>query len=148
MDIPRLGKQPPRYTFFLNPYADVRFTKCPKCSSKAKQTKLPLVIHVDEGGIIAVNRTCRYCPGCDLLIAHQDEIEANLAALFEMRAPEVIGNDYLVVGTLDRPDWKRGITGTMTIGETIEALHDFEDVVRFEPPPGWIRTGRNGKHPG
>ena len=29
-ELPRLGKQPPRYTFFLNPYADVRFSKCPE----------------------------------------------------------------------------------------------------------------------
>jgi predicted signal transduction protein with EAL and GGDEF domain len=147
MDIPRLGKQPPRYTFFLNPYTDVRFTKCPICGSKARQKKLPLVVHVDEGGMIAVNKTCRYCAGCDLLIAHQDEIKANLGALFEMRAAEVVGDDYLVIGTLDRPDWKRGITGTTTVEEAIEALHDFKNVVRFEPPPGWIRTGHNGEHP-
>ena len=31
--IPRLGKQPPRYRFFLNPYRDVRFSKCPQCSN-------------------------------------------------------------------------------------------------------------------
>jgi len=27
--ISRLGKQPSRYRFFLNPYTDVRFTTCP-----------------------------------------------------------------------------------------------------------------------
>jgi hypothetical protein len=37
MDIPRLGKQPPRYTFFLNPYTDARFSKCPKCEGKTGQ---------------------------------------------------------------------------------------------------------------
>jgi hypothetical protein len=30
-----------------------------------------------------------------LLIAHQDELEAQLVALFEERDPSVIGNDYL-----------------------------------------------------
>ena len=42
--LPRLGKQPPRHTFFLNPYTDARFSKCPKCEGKTRQKKLPLVI--------------------------------------------------------------------------------------------------------
>jgi len=43
----QLGKLPPSYRFFLNPYSDVRFTNCPQCTSKMHQRKLPLVIHVD-----------------------------------------------------------------------------------------------------
>jgi len=139
--IPRLGKQPPRYRFFLNPYADVRFTSCPQCGGKTKQKKLPLMIHIDEGGMMSLNKTCRYCLDCDLLIAHQDELEAQLAHDFQARAPSVVGNDYLVIGTLDRPDWRRGKMGTMTVQDAIDALHDFKDVLRFEPPPGWVRTG-------
>jgi len=68
---PRLGKQPPRYRFFLNPYTDVRFTTCPQCRGKTSQRKLPLVIHIDPLQLVALNKTCRYCPRCDLLIAHQ-----------------------------------------------------------------------------
>ncbi len=30
----QLGKQPPRYRFFLNPYEDMRFTRCPQCDNK------------------------------------------------------------------------------------------------------------------
>src|SRR6266700_5615395 len=73
---PRRGKQPPRYRFFLNPYTDVRFTTCPQCRGKTSQRKLPLVIHIDPMQLVALNKTCRYCPRCDLLIAHQDELEA------------------------------------------------------------------------
>ena len=138
--LPKLGKQSRRFTFFLNPYTDVRFTKCPKCGGKTGQKKLPLAIHVDEHGLVALNKTCRYCSGCELLIAHQDEIEANLTSLFQRLAPEIIGNGYLVVGTLDRSDWKRGITGTSTTAELIEALHDFDDMVRYEPlRPTWSK---------
>jgi len=32
---------------------------------------------------------------CDLLIVHQDEIEAFLAAFFGQTKPEIVGNDYL-----------------------------------------------------
>jgi hypothetical protein len=46
---PRLGKLPPLYKLFLNPYTDVRFTSsCPGCSGKTRQRKLPLAIHVHD----------------------------------------------------------------------------------------------------
>ncbi len=77
----RLGKQPPRHYFFLNPYQDARFTSCPKCGGKTKLRKLSLVIHVEGPILLSLNKTCRYCLYCDLLIAHQDELEAQLAGL-------------------------------------------------------------------
>ena len=138
-ELPKFGKRSRRYVFFLNPYTDARFTSCPKCGRKTRQKKLPLAIHVDKGGLIALNKTCRHCPGCELLIAHQDEIESNLASLFDTLAPEVIGNDYLVVGTLDRPNWKRGVLGQTTLEQTIGSLLDFKDMVRFELSRGWVR---------
>src|SRR5437763_4648080 len=68
--VTQLGKQPPRYRFFLNPYEDVRSTKCPQCDNKMHQRKLPLVIHVDPMQILSLNKTCRYCPSviCSLHI--------------------------------------------------------------------------------
>lgn len=129
----RLGKQPPRYRFFLNPYTDVRFTSCPQCGNRTRQRKLPLVIHVDPLNPVAINKTCRYCPTCDLLIAHKNEIEQQLAWLFASRDPTLIGNDYLVIGTQDRADWRRGMKTPLTIQEMLHSLHDFEEVLRFEP---------------
>ncbi len=139
MKIARLGKQPPRYTFFLNPYTDARFTNCPKCGGKTRQKKLPLVIHVEGFAMISLNQTCRYCPDCDLLISHRDEIETQLTHHLRVRTSAGIGNDYLVIGTLDRTDWQKGKSGTITTQETIQALHDFEDVVQFRPLDGWRR---------
>jgi hypothetical protein len=132
----RLGKQPPRYRFFLNPYPDVRFTSCPKCRKRTKQRKVPLVIHVDPRNLVSINKTCRYCSTCDLLIAHQDEVEQQLALLFARHDPAMIGNDYLVIGTQDRADWRRGTTTPLTIQEMLDSLHDFEEVLRFEPAYG------------
>lgn len=137
MGNPRIGKQPPRHTFFLNPYTDARFTKCPKCSHKTGQKKLPLVIHVDEWGLISLNKTCRYCSRCDLLIAHKDEIDAQLAHLFERQDPRLVGNDYLVIGTLDRADWKRGTSEQLTLEKLVQALHDFKNMVQFKLVGGW-----------
>lgn len=133
----RLGKQPPRYYFFLNPYQDVRFTSCPKCGGKTKVRKFPLVIHIDGPMLLSLNKTCRFCPYCDLLIAHQNELEGELVAVFQERNPEMIGNDYLVLGTVDRPVWQRGTRGDLTPQEMLDNLHDFKDYWKFEPGPRW-----------
>ena len=87
----QLGKLSPRHNFFLNPYSDARFSRCPQCEAKTGQKKVPLVIHVDPHYPLILNYTCRYCAKCDLLIAHQNEIEGYLAQMFSQRAPEVIG---------------------------------------------------------
>ena len=87
-----------------------------------------------------LNKSCRLCPGCDLLIVHQDELEAQLAIAFGQRAPEVVGNDYLVLGTLDRTDWRRGTKGQLMVGDLFEHLHDFADVRRLELARGWTRA--------
>ena len=138
----RLGELAPYFKFFLNPYSDMRFTgSCPGCSAKTKQRKLPLAIHVDDWGIVVLNKTCRFCPTCDLLIAHQNEVEGNLAQLFEQTTPEVIGNDYLVMGTVEREYWRRGLNEPMTIGDIVESLHDFKDYLQYEPASRWEFTG-------
>jgi hypothetical protein len=136
----RLGKQPPRYRFFLNPYTDARFTTCPHCGEKTRVRKLPLVIHIDPMHLVALNKTCRYCTRCDLPIAHQDQLQAWLAAFFGHQQPEVVGNPYLVVGTEDRAAWRRGTQTPLTIPAMLEHLHDFVEVVRFEPAPRWGRA--------
>ena len=137
--VARLGKQPPRYRFFLNPYRDVRFSKCPQCSNKMGQRKLPLFIHIDPGQPLLLNKTCRYCYHCDLLIAHQDELDEIITRAFTDLNPEIVGNQYLVIGTLDRADGKRIDQLKLSIDATIEALHDFKEVVIFKPMGGWGR---------
>ena len=132
----RIGKLPPKYTFILNPYTDARFTRCPGCDQRMRQRKLPLLIHIDPMHLIALNYTCRYCPNCDLLIAHQDEIEGLLAALFAEREPSVIGNDYLVLGTVERQAWREGVKQPKDIQEMLEHLHDFKEVHTIRPA-GW-----------
>jgi len=133
------GKLPPRYRFVLNPYEDVRFSSCPNCNRKTRLRKVPLLIHVDPMNPVALNKSCRYCPDCDLLIVHQDELEAQLAALFSTHKPEVVGNDYLVIGTLDRADWQRGRKTPFAAGKLLDILHDFKEVVKIEVDRGGWR---------
>jgi hypothetical protein len=136
----RVSKLPKLYKFILNPYSDARFTRCPKCEGKTRQKKLPLVIHVAPLFPLVLNKTCRYCPGCDILIAHQDELESLLVAMFEQRAPEAIGNDYLVLGTFSRADWRRGVKDPYLVKEMLDHLHEFKAYLTVEPSSyGWVR---------
>jgi hypothetical protein len=135
---PFFGELPARYRFFLNPYSDVRFTRCPQCEAKTSQKKVPLMIHVDPHYPINLNYTCRYCPKCDILIAHRDEIEGHLQRLFSERAPEVIGNDYMVMGTTERAYWKEGFTKPHFPSETLANLHGFKEYLSFERVGGWL----------
>lgn len=132
----RIGKLPPKYTFILNPYAEYRFTRCPGCDQKMKQRKLPLWIHVDPMNPVMLNKTCRYCPDCDLLIAHQDDLETLLAQLFSQHDPSIIGNDYLVLGTLERQAWRESLKQPKSTPDMLEHLHGFEEVLTVKVQPG------------
>jgi hypothetical protein len=112
-----------------------------------------LLIHVDPRNPVCLNKTCRYCPRCDLLIAHQDEVEEQLAALFGERQPELVGNAYLVLGTLDPEVWERGRHTPLTIPEMMNNLHDWVDVLSIRPagqegpPPQGQRPKASGRQP-
>jgi len=132
-----------RHYFFLNPYEDAAFTKYPKCLSKTKIRKFSLVIHIEPEQLLFLNKTCRYCPACDLIIAKKSDLESLMAACFEERNPEIIGNDYIVIGVVDRKDWREGKKGTILQGEAIERVHIFKDVLHFEPVrPTWVPSNR------
>lgn len=88
--------------------------------------------------LFSLNKTCRYCPHCDLLIAHQNDVEHVLASSLSTYQPEVVGNDYLIIGTLEKAAWKRGTRQPLTLQETLDALHDFKEVVTFKVTGGWM----------
>ncbi|HEX3642711.1 MAG TPA: tetratricopeptide repeat protein, partial [Ktedonobacteraceae bacterium] len=127
----RTGKQRPCYSFFLNIFPETRFTTCPQCEGKTRVRKLPLVIHVNPNIPMILEKICRYCETCDLLIAHRDQLEEQLTSHLLMIDPEAIGNDYLVRGTLERTDWNRMKDKELSFGDIVEYLHDFKEVVTF-----------------
>jgi hypothetical protein len=128
-------KQKKRHKFFLNPYSDCGFTKCPKCDSKTKIRKYPLVISVEQKQLLLLNKKCKYCPSCDLIIAKKQEIEAFLALGL---SPQISKNDYLVMGTLERQDWVQGNKGSLLPIEIVERMYVFKTIWDFEVrPAGW-----------
>ena len=133
-----------RHYFFLNPYEDAAFTKCPKCDDKTKIRKFPLVIHINPQQLLLLNKKCRYCVKCDLIIVKKSELESLMVSSFEESKPEIIGNDYLVMGVAERKDWLESKKGKMPQGETIERMLVFKDILNFKlVRAGWYREGEN-----
>jgi len=106
--------------------------------------KFALFIHIDAWGPMALGKTCRYCSRCELIMAHQDELEAQLAYSFSQIAPEFIGNEYLVLGTIDKKVWKEGLAGGGgELGEMLKHMADFKRVLKLEVDPGgWYPAER------
>jgi hypothetical protein len=142
----QLGHLSPQYHFALNPYP-LRFSRCPDCKNRTGQRKLPLLIRIKPSHSLLLNFTCRYCARCDLLICHQDALEHVMATLYERRDPAVIGNEYFVLGTVEKKAWREGLTQPTSTSAMLPQLHDFKSYreiratvgglfkVGQEPPP-------------
>ncbi len=121
----KLGQLDPKYNFSLNPYPEFRFSSCPDCGTKTGQRKLPLIVHVDPMNLILLNYTNRYCKACNMLIGHKHEIEHHLTEVFIKIKPDVIGNNYLVFGTVEKKVWRENFNQTKTSKEILEHAHNF-----------------------
>ena len=140
----QFGGLKPKYSFILNPYPDYRVSRCPFCEKKTGQRKIPLLIHIDPLDFVALNYTCRYCQDCDLLIAHKHEIEHLLTALYLQRDPEVIGNDYLIMGTMEKEAWREGLKQLRSIDKSLPHVSDFVTYYKElrMTQPGWYPADR------
>ena len=123
----QFGNLPPKYNFSLNPYPELRLSRCPDCQNKTGQRKLPLLIYVAPKNLIALNYTNRYCKHCDMLIGHKHEIEHHLTEMFLNNNPEIIEmlhtmNSKLSEATLKTPG--DGPVDPKTVDEKIKAVTD------------------------
>ncbi len=57
--------------------------------------------------------------------------------------PEVVRNEYLVIGTYDRAVWKEAMKRSGTVGTMRDNLHDFVDVVVFKVQGGWMPVDKS-----
>jgi hypothetical protein len=55
-----------------------------------------------------------------------------LAKIFHARAPKVVGNDYTVIGTMEKSAWKQGVQKPLDFQNMPENLHDFNQVLKIE----------------
>ncbi|MGC9347192.1 MAG: hypothetical protein ACP5JG_03545 [Anaerolineae bacterium] len=164
LEEPHFDLLDPKYDFVLNPYPDARLTKCPLCERRTGQRKLPLLIHVEPENLIALNYTCRYCKDCDTLFAHKDQVEHMLTEMFRRRNPDVIGNDYMIFGTVERKAWEEGMREPKPSYEVLAHTHMFKSYSELrmsqegwfpkdtepptrEPPPSdeWVKQKKKGR---
>ncbi|OIO24555.1 hypothetical protein AUJ13_02355 [Candidatus Micrarchaeota archaeon CG1_02_49_24] len=133
-------KMKERYYFFLNPYPDCAFSKCPKCDHATKIKKLPLTIAIKKRKMILnLNKTCRFCQSCELLIARKKEIEQILSADFDKKISE---KDYFIMGTTEKLAY---IEGAILIGDDtfFDNVYLFKNVWNFAPNrPRWMWNGK------
>lgn len=132
------AKRKERYCFFLNPYTDIAFTRCPKCETITRIKKFCLVIHIEPHYFISLNKTCRYCSHCDMIIVKKAKLESLLAGICGKLCPEITGNDYTVCGTMDRPVWKLGQRKPLSPAAAIEQMCIFKAVLNFAVHGGWV----------
>jgi hypothetical protein len=141
-----VGKLPPRYSLLLNPYSDVRVSKCPKCHRPTHPRKFALFIHIDTWGPLVLGKTCRYCTRCELVVVHQDELEAELAHSFQSIAPHVVGKEYMVLGTVDKKFWSEGMQGKgIQLDEGLAHTADFKKTYDLKVEGGWVFPDRDAK---
>ena len=142
----RIGRLAPRYSFLLNPYADVRLSKCPRCGRPTHPRKFPLFIDVEGFGPLVLGKTCRFCTPCQMVIAHRDELEAELANGPTGFTPKADHGGYLVLGTVDRKVWQKGLTGSAMQWENVLAnMADFKKHYDLHVEPGgWFPTNEGG----
>lgn len=86
---------------------------------------------------MALGKTCRYCMPCELIIVHQDELEAELANQFSTLAPDVIGRKYMVLGTVEKRIWQRELQGSGNpLAEVLQHTAQFKRVRELHVEPG------------
>ncbi len=129
-----------RHYFFLNPYEDTAFTCCPQCNEKTKLRKFPLVVHVEPAQMLCLNMNCKYCVKCDLIIVKKTGMKNFVEVSCETINPALIGNKFLVIGTLDKADWRRYHKQVIYPHEVIDKAYIFKDVKHFEVVQGgWMK---------
>ncbi len=139
----QFGLLPPKYNFSLNPYPEFRCSTCPDCGSKTGQRKLPLLIHVDPKVFIALNYTTRYCRFCDMLIGHKHEIEHYLTETLSKSNGSLIGNNYLVFGTVEKKEWRENMSNQKPSNEMRHHIHDFKSYQTIRMTMGgWFIKGQ------
>jgi hypothetical protein len=141
-----MGALPARYSFVLNPHVRERFTRCPTCNSPTRIRQFPLVVHIGqlEGPrLILLNKSCRLCGVCETLIVHRAELERVI--IVSGFSAAVHGQDYVVLGTIDRRTWRRGMAGDAQLAEIREHMADFKKYLKVDVVPAhWERSNHAG----
>ena len=79
-----------------------------------------------------------------MLIGHKHEIEHYLTELFLKINPEVIGNYYLVFGTVEKIAWRENMNQPKPFNELRQHIHDFKSYQNIRMTmAGWFPKGQD-----
>ena len=142
----QIGKLSPRYAFALNPFSDVSFSRCPECKKAMNMRKFALFIHVEGWGPLSLGKTARYCTRCELIVVRRKDLEEELCIFFDQHSPELIGNDYFVLGTIPLKAWKEGLRGgKYDLEQIVEHVSDFKKHLELKVDRGgWHYENSSG----
>ena len=135
-------KHPPYY-FYLNPHDEYKWTRCPKCDLQTRARKYCLMIHYEDKAanyrqMISLNKSCKFCTHCELIIAQKSEVEHLLNQIVSNKGLKFIPNHYFVFGTMDRKHWNKGQKEAINPAEALNTVAPFIDVWDFDiRPAGW-----------
>lgn len=120
-----------KYNFFLNTHTDAAFTRCPKCDNATKIKKLPLTIVMEKNkSILNLNKTCKYCPFCELIIAKKYELDQIIGQFLGI--DKVTDKDYFVLGTQEKSAYLAGLNKGFIKEKPLEGVSVFKNVWHFE----------------
>lgn len=120
-----------KYYFFLNPYTDCSFTRCPKCDNRTKVKKLPLAILLEKKKMIFIlNKICKFCPYCELIIAKKRELDSIIMQFLGLN--KITKDDYFIMGTQDKAVYCKGLGKRLIKENPLEGVSMFKDVWNFE----------------
>ncbi len=136
------GGLPPRYRCYLNPYSDLRFTKCPRCDKGTYPRKFALVFLFEGGQTpVILGVTCKYCPTCETIIVHKDVVEPFLNQVFHETDPTILEKCYFIVGTVELAYWNKIKDQPPSSEELHAKLADIKEHLHYTyQPAGWYRN--------
>lgn len=146
METTRFGKLRPRHRFALNPFREVRWSSCPRCEKLMHARKFPLLIAFTDGTMLTLGKTCRYCTPCEFIIAHQHELDDEIASLRSAHPGHTAG-EWLVIGTVERKPWERSLHAGASLDELREHTSDIRyPMIVHDPRPLLVaeKLGREG----
>ena len=130
--------QQPRHYFWLNPYREMAFTRCPKCERKTMVRKKRFAIDVLNKTILLANVTNKYCTGCDLIITGREKIEKILGQLTYFDNKTIQPDDYFIFGTIEKTNYNKSMKQGLYSSDCIKLVNPFIDKLHFKiRSAGW-----------
>lgn len=88
--------------------------------------------------LFSLNKSCKFCSNCQLLIVQQSEVETDLEQLTTKLGLSFNPKAYFIFGTIERKYWKQGQQQQLSPQDILALSAPFKDIWDFHiRPAGW-----------